>query len=121
MSRFRRFVIGISELLAVLAIALVTLGAAYAGYKFIHLITGQADQALIGLLLGACLGFLLSALPAAAMFMLGEIAHNSHKTFLLLEENLTSPAPPAQAQTAQQPIAHRSFRIRPMEPTNRPV
>jgi hypothetical protein len=118
MGRFRSFVIKISELLAFIMIVLVTIGSAYAGYKFIQMIPGQADKALIGLFLGACVGFLLSALPAAAIFTLSEIAHSTQQSFLLLEQNLTVPS---EAQDARQPVAHRTFRVRPIEPTNRHV
>jgi hypothetical protein len=129
MGRFRRFVIGISEVLAIILIVAVTFVSALAGYKFIHFLTGQPDQALIGLLVGSCIGFIVSALPAAAMFTLAEIADNSRKTVLLLEENLVA-TPPATQQQPQQVLPpgpamqqqpfHRTFRVRPTEPANRP-
>jgi hypothetical protein len=96
MSEFRRFVIGLVNLLLLLAIVLATIGGAISGGAVLpNLNIGalrplSGSEPIVGAIGGAIFGFLVSAIPAVFLFLLTEIADNTRQT--LLELRRTSSA-----------------------------
>lgn len=109
---FRRFVIGLSGLTAVVLIIASAIIAGIGGAAVSVIMSGgRAESAVIGFVFGAISGFFFAALPCAMMFMLMEVAENTRKTAQLLEGT----AGQQQPQTGQRPAVRpqRDFRIRP--------
>jgi hypothetical protein len=89
----RRTIIRVSEVIAVITIVMCTLGAGITGLAMAYMrasFSGQNEGAvvllsIIGFLAGAMSGFVVSALTLALLFLLIEIAENSHRTVAFFE------------------------------------
>jgi hypothetical protein len=85
-------VIGIVNILAVLAIILTTLVGARSGYELassylVYFGVRGEDARTWGVIFGGILGFLASAIPAVVVFALTEIANNTRQTLLELRRS----------------------------------
>ena len=90
MGAFRRIVIALADVLAIVSIIGFTIGGgaiAAATAALQSQVLGQAagGSAAVAFILGAVAGFIVSALLAALLFSLSEIAANTRKTVQLLE------------------------------------
>lgn len=97
---FRRFVIGLAELLQVLCIVAMTLGGAAAGLGAATLMAdhmGRSAETIgdIGMAAGGLVGFVVSVTVAAILFAFAETARNTRRlVFLLQTRGMAPPAPP---------------------------
>ena len=86
MGGFRRIVIALADILAIIFIVLFTIGGGFSGAASSQIYGGGgATSMIVGFLLGALGGFLVSAILAAFLFSLSEIAANTRQVMLLLE------------------------------------
>ncbi len=99
-SEFRRWIVGISDTVLMLAVLLSTVGGGLAGYSWARLVTsisgiseGGAFRGtsahpvlLFGALCGAALGFIGSAAASGAAFALSEIAYHSRRMAEIFEK-----------------------------------
>jgi predicted Co/Zn/Cd cation transporter (cation efflux family) len=110
MGEFRRFVIGLSSLTAVVLIIASAIIGGLCGAAFSAIASGgRSENAVIGFIFGAVSGFFFAALPCTIMFTLMEIAENTRRTAELLGGTATQQ--PQAGQQAARP--QRGFRIRP--------
>ncbi len=103
---FRRFIIGLAELLQIICIVVVTLGGAAAGLGAATLLADHMGRSAdtignIGMVAGGAVGFVISVTIAAILFAFAETARNTRRlVFLLQTRGLappSSPRPPVQA------------------------
>ena len=99
-SEFRRWIVGISDTVLMLAVLLSTVGGGLAGYSWARIVTsisgiseGGAFRGtsahpilLFGALCGAALGFIGSAAASGAAFALSEIAYHSRRMAEIFEK-----------------------------------
>ncbi len=93
MSQLRRLVIALAETVAVLGIIVFTLVGGISGAGYARLVGfgfgGQQDYTALGFLIGAMVGFFVSALPAAFLFTMSEILANTRRMIALLQHGTT--------------------------------
>lgn len=103
---FRRFIIGLAELLQVVCIIVVTLGGAAAGLGAATLMADHMGRSAdtigdIGMVAGGVVGFVISVTTAAILFALAETARNTRRLVFLLQTRGVaappSPRPPVRA------------------------
>jgi hypothetical protein len=86
MGGFRRIVIALANILAIIGIVLSTIGGGFSGAASSQIYGGGGATAMVvGFVLGALVGFLVAAILAAFLFLLTEIATNTRQTMLMLE------------------------------------
>lgn len=104
MGGFRRIVIALADILAIIFIVLFTIGGGLSGAASSAMYGGGGAASMVfGFLLGAVSGFLVSAILAAFLFSLSEIAKNTRQVMLLLEGGAGAGAGGKGAQREQAP------------------
>jgi hypothetical protein len=96
MRKRRRFIITLVQVLQILSIIMATLGGGWLGWQiqramdygsYGFAIAGQPAADIVVPLLGGIIGFFLSAMGAALVFLLVEIAANTRATAFMLKRN----------------------------------
>jgi hypothetical protein len=80
MGGFRRFTIRTVDVLMIVIVIGSTIMLAVSGASWGGMAGGGAFAVILGFILGAAIGFVSSAVVAAAFFLLLEIAENSRRT-----------------------------------------
>jgi hypothetical protein len=95
MGEFRRFIIGLVQALQIVLILGATVGGGLYGWLILQTtgyspygwqIAGRPAVEVLFPLVGASIGFLVSATGAVLIFMLAEISANTRTTAVMLEE-----------------------------------
>jgi hypothetical protein len=86
----RRAIIGVAGMLALLQVLMLTIGGGISGYFIVVTIMrlngGNPDgNEMLGLLVGAAVGFVIAAVWSAVIFTLAEIERNTRHTAAMME------------------------------------
>jgi hypothetical protein len=96
MRKFRRFIIALVQVLQILSIIVATLGGGWLGWQIQQAmdygssgieIAGWPAAEIVVPLLGGIIGLYLSAVGAALVFLLAEIAANTRATAFMLKRD----------------------------------